>query len=382
MKLHAPIGAEILSSIDFPYPVVPIVRHHHENWDGTGYPDGLKGTEIPLGARILSVVDCFDALTSDRPYRGRHVRRGSARRSSPIGAGTMYDPRHRRRVRRLVQGRSCRRPTRPRIRLRERSVVRATRSDSRSRPTEATVADDAGFGRSAGRDQPGACRRRRRVLDRRRRAGLDDDSQRRAVRVDGALRQRRTDRMPSPCGLPRARTLRSLRRVRKPRGAGISGWASATRRGVLNADASLDLGPEAAAMTPPLRSALAVPLTPRGIVRRRAHALRADPQRLLGRSTPAARAAGPEPRGVGRDGQRRRAGGDAAGRRCAPQESCALLDARLAESRARPPIARVTIAATSRPDSLEVLLGRHRRSVDRLRSHRQARRRTRQNRRR
>jgi putative nucleotidyltransferase with HDIG domain len=71
MKQHAPVGAEILSSIKFPYPVVPIVRHHHENWDGTGYPDGLRGTEIPLGARILAVVDCYDALTSDRPYRPR-----------------------------------------------------------------------------------------------------------------------------------------------------------------------------------------------------------------------------------------------------------------------------------------------------------------------
>ena len=71
MKLHASIGADILSAIDFPYPVVPIVRHHHENWDGTGYPDGLRSTAIPIGARILSVVDCFDALTSDRPYRPR-----------------------------------------------------------------------------------------------------------------------------------------------------------------------------------------------------------------------------------------------------------------------------------------------------------------------
>ncbi len=71
MKLHATVGADILSAIDFPYPVVPIVRHHHENWDGGGYPAGLKGTEIPIGARILSVVDCFDALTSDRPYRPR-----------------------------------------------------------------------------------------------------------------------------------------------------------------------------------------------------------------------------------------------------------------------------------------------------------------------
>ncbi len=69
MKMHASIGADILSSIEFPYPVVPIVRHHHENWDGTGYPAGLAGTAIPIGARILSVVDCFDALTSDRPYR-------------------------------------------------------------------------------------------------------------------------------------------------------------------------------------------------------------------------------------------------------------------------------------------------------------------------
>ena len=69
MKLHAAIGADILSAIEFPYPVVPIVRHHHENWDGTGYPDRISGTDIPIGARILSVVDCFDALTSDRPYR-------------------------------------------------------------------------------------------------------------------------------------------------------------------------------------------------------------------------------------------------------------------------------------------------------------------------
>ena len=71
MKLHVTVGADILGAIDFPYPVVPIVRCHHENWDGTGYPAGLKGTAIPIGARILSVVDCFDALTSDRPYRPR-----------------------------------------------------------------------------------------------------------------------------------------------------------------------------------------------------------------------------------------------------------------------------------------------------------------------
>lgn len=74
MKLHATIGADILKSIDFPYPVEPIVRHHHENFDGSGYPSGLSGTQIPIGARILAVVDCYDALTSDRPYRSRLTR--------------------------------------------------------------------------------------------------------------------------------------------------------------------------------------------------------------------------------------------------------------------------------------------------------------------
>ena len=91
MKLHASIGAQILSSIDFPYPVVPIVRHHHENWDGAGYPDGLAGTDIPIGARILAVVDCFDALTSDRPYRPR-LSDEEALRVIGASRGSVYDP--------------------------------------------------------------------------------------------------------------------------------------------------------------------------------------------------------------------------------------------------------------------------------------------------
>ena len=91
MKLHASIGADILSSINFPYPVVPIVRHHHENWNGTGYPDGLKGTRIPLGARILAVVDCYDALTSDRPYRPR-LSDDAATKILLDRRGSMYDP--------------------------------------------------------------------------------------------------------------------------------------------------------------------------------------------------------------------------------------------------------------------------------------------------
>ncbi len=69
MKIHPVVGAEILERVRFPYPVVPIVRAHHEKWDGSGYPLGLKGTEIPIGARILSAVDFLDAMASDRQYR-------------------------------------------------------------------------------------------------------------------------------------------------------------------------------------------------------------------------------------------------------------------------------------------------------------------------
>jgi diguanylate cyclase (GGDEF)-like protein/putative nucleotidyltransferase with HDIG domain len=69
MKIHPVVGAEILERVRFPYPVVPIVRAHHERWDGSGYPFGLKGNEIPIGARILSAVDYLDALASDRQYR-------------------------------------------------------------------------------------------------------------------------------------------------------------------------------------------------------------------------------------------------------------------------------------------------------------------------
>jgi diguanylate cyclase (GGDEF)-like protein/putative nucleotidyltransferase with HDIG domain len=68
IRIHPQIGAEIISAVPFPYPVAPLILSHHERWDGKGYPQGLRGEEIPLGARILAVVDQFDALTSDRPY--------------------------------------------------------------------------------------------------------------------------------------------------------------------------------------------------------------------------------------------------------------------------------------------------------------------------
>ena len=91
MKIHPIVGAEILERVAFPYPVAPIVRSHHERWDGSGYPDGLKGEQIPIGARILAAVDCLDALSSHRQYRSAIPL--DAAMDQVVGmAGTSFDP--------------------------------------------------------------------------------------------------------------------------------------------------------------------------------------------------------------------------------------------------------------------------------------------------
>ncbi len=92
IKIHPVVGADILERVRFPYPVVPIVRSHHEAWDGSGYPDGLKGEEIPLAARILTAVDCFDALACDRPYR-KALPLDKVMAMLREKAGTQFDPR-------------------------------------------------------------------------------------------------------------------------------------------------------------------------------------------------------------------------------------------------------------------------------------------------
>jgi diguanylate cyclase (GGDEF)-like protein len=91
MKIHPMVGAEILERVQFPYPVVPIVRAHHEKYDGTGYPMGLKGDEIPIGARILAAVDFLDALASDRQYR-RALPLNEAMGRVVAESGKAFDP--------------------------------------------------------------------------------------------------------------------------------------------------------------------------------------------------------------------------------------------------------------------------------------------------
>jgi putative nucleotidyltransferase with HDIG domain len=92
MKIHTLVGAQILGRVGFSYPVVPVVRSHHERWDGKGYPDGLAGDSIPLTARILTVVDCFDAVREDRQYR-KGMTRAEAIEYLLGNSGTQYDPR-------------------------------------------------------------------------------------------------------------------------------------------------------------------------------------------------------------------------------------------------------------------------------------------------
>ncbi|MFZ0735071.1 MAG: HD domain-containing phosphohydrolase [Candidatus Sulfotelmatobacter sp.] len=92
MKIHPIVGAEILEQVHFPYPVVPIVRAHHEKWDGSGYPSGLAGEAIPMGARILAAVDCLDALASDRQYR-KALPLDEAMAKVVADSGKSFDPR-------------------------------------------------------------------------------------------------------------------------------------------------------------------------------------------------------------------------------------------------------------------------------------------------
>ena len=91
VKQHAVIGADLLAEVAVPGPLASLVRHHHENWDGSGYPDGRSSDDIPVGARVLAIADCYDALTSNRPYR-RALSHDSAVAMIHERRGSMFDP--------------------------------------------------------------------------------------------------------------------------------------------------------------------------------------------------------------------------------------------------------------------------------------------------
>ncbi len=258
MKLHASVGADILSAIDFPYPVVPIVRHHHECWDGSGYPDGLKGTAIPLGARILSVVDCFDALTSDRPYRPRLADK-DAMRILMERRGSMYDP--------LVVDTFIRvhnelapgvvaKPSEPFTAITDAAAAPRAPFVTRTQPLEDIA--------SSSEEMLTLFTLAKELTGRMSVADIGDVLLRHLRRmVPSSLcvfyihNEECTELVATHVSGENSETLHGLR---IPLGERLSGWVAANRQSIRNSDPILDFGETARTMTPRPRSCLSTPL--------------------------------------------------------------------------------------------------------------------------
>lgn len=269
MKRHVDVGADILSLVEFPFPVVPIVRAHHENWNGTGYPRGLSAEEIPVGARILSVVDCFDALTSDRPYRKR-LSDEAALDILRERRGTMYDPH-------IVDAfiATYRTVT---IDVTETPQQREVLSQIRSTPVDASAAQGpAQAGPQVAGGPPAASDDVLAFVSLARLAtgdvtqsdilALATNLVRRIVpAATGAwfLKNEAGDRLVATSTFgPAADAVRGVAiRV----GDRLTGWVAVNRQTIVNSDAALDLSDRALRATPPLASCLSVPLASGGSV--------------------------------------------------------------------------------------------------------------------
>jgi putative nucleotidyltransferase with HDIG domain len=255
MKLHATVGADILKSIDFPYPVEPIVRHHHENWNGTGYPAGLREQDIPLGARILSVVDCYDALTSDRPYRPRYSRE-HAEQVLRERRAVMYDP--------WVVDSFL-------------AILDKLERLEQLQPQESTSTSDATHGLapeqleviSATTAEDREFNELRRELPKTTSflaaAEVLVNHLRRVVPAANftffVLKQDTNELCPL---LSAGVGSSAIETLRIPIGVRISGWAAAHKQVVVNSNAALELGPVAKTFSVPLRYALSVPISGSG----------------------------------------------------------------------------------------------------------------------
>jgi putative nucleotidyltransferase with HDIG domain len=259
MKQHAALGADLLSSIKFPYPVVPIVRHHHENWDGGGYPTGIAGTDIPLGARILSVVDCFDALTSDRPYRPR-LSTADAFNILRERRGSMYDPLI---VDTFIRTYHAIAPLAIKAGLEARSVFAADTADG------VTTVDEP-F------DQIRVNASETALLMQCRQEMSKVESVRALVELAAQYLRRTTPATvfalymynqqsdSLTCETTSGDRDSLLKGLTIPVGQRISGWAAANHRIAVNSDAVLDLAQIAQLFRPPLRCTISSPLTAQG----------------------------------------------------------------------------------------------------------------------
>src|SRR4051812_4296908 len=272
MKRHVDVGADILSLVEFPYPVVPIVRAHHESWDGSGYPRGLIGEDIPVGARILSVVDCFDALTSDRPYRKR-LTDEAALDILRERRGKMYDPH-------IVDTfiatyRTVKLDITETPQQREvlRQIARATPVDAaggHGQPIVGSHATEYSAGSAASDDVLAFVSLARLATGDVAQTdilALATNLVRRIVpAATGAwfLKNETADRLVAVSAFgPAADAVRGVSiRV----GDRLTGWVAANRQTIVNSDAALDLAERALRAAPPLVSCLSVPLASGGSV--------------------------------------------------------------------------------------------------------------------
>jgi putative nucleotidyltransferase with HDIG domain len=259
VKHHAVVGADILSAVEFPYPVVPIVKHHHENWDGSGYPDGLRGDEIPIGARILAVVDCYDALTSDRPYR-RALPPHEALRIVESRRGREYDPEV---VDAFVELQPSLAPPAASgqrwVAVRD-GIVRASESSTSGSPAPrgplpaidqaATVFDTWSLLWAAG-DHLDAPEIIELVALRVRR--LTPSALVMVFRADAAAQELV---LAHASGVGESR----LAGLRVPFGRGTAGWVAVNRAPAVNGDPAIDAGTRLQEVVPSLESSLALPL--------------------------------------------------------------------------------------------------------------------------
>jgi putative nucleotidyltransferase with HDIG domain len=273
MKIHPIVGAEILEQVDFPYPVVPIVRAHHEKWDGSGYPNGLAGEQIPIGARILAAVDCLDALASDRQYR-KALPLDEAMAKVVADSGKSFDPRVvailRRRyveLEKMASAEPLQAPPKLSTDIKvERGSAPAAGFAESAGPvgTAAGQAADSGIRISAARQQS------QEIIELGRQSGTilgtADICSLLAVRLRHLVPH---DALAVYC--PKNETLmaefvsgenfRLFSSLRIPHGEGLSGWVAQNHKAILNGNPSVEPG----YLNDPtkystLRSALAVPL--------------------------------------------------------------------------------------------------------------------------
>jgi putative nucleotidyltransferase with HDIG domain len=273
MKIHPIVGAEILEQVHFPYPVVPIVRAHHEKWDGSGYPNGLVGEDIPIGARILSAVDCLDALASDRQYR-KALPLNEAMAKVVADAGKAFDPK----VVEILGRRYIELE-----KMANEQPLQAPPKLSTDIKVERGLAPDAGFAESAQADTKASApagkeaalivtarQQGQAILDFSRQSGsslcAEDILSLLAVRLKHLVPH---DSLAVYC--PKNGTLsaefvsgenfRLFSSLRIPEGAGLSGWVAQNHKAILNGNPSVEPGYlNDTTKFSTLRSALAVPL--------------------------------------------------------------------------------------------------------------------------